>query len=71
MSGDMPGFGWLWCLLLVAAVVVIGVVVPTAVFLLLGGDPNWSADVIVAGVLIAWTAFIAILRLGRQRALWK
>jgi hypothetical protein len=68
--GDTPRIGWLWGLLLVVAVVVLCVVVPAAVLLLLGGDPIWSVAVMVAGVHIAWTAIIAILRLGRRRAWW-
>ncbi len=68
ISGDTPRIGWWWGLLLVAAVVEIGVVVPPAVLLLLGGDPAWSTAVMVAGILIAWTALIVILRLGRRRA---
>lgn len=71
ISGDTPCIGWLWGLLLVAAVVVIGVVVQAAVLSLRGGDPTWSAAVLVTGTVIAWTAFIAILRLGRRRARWR
>jgi hypothetical protein len=70
ISGDTPRLGWLGGLMLAAAVVVIGVVVPAAVLLLLGGDPTWSVAVLVAGLLIAWKEFIAILRLGRRRAWW-
>lgn len=62
---DTPGIGWLCGLGLVAAVVVIGVVVPAAVLLFLGGNPIWSVAVMAGGVLIAWTVFIVILRLGR------
>ena len=58
ISGDAPRICWLWGLLLVA------------VLLLLGGARIWSAAVMGAGVLIAWTAFSAILRLGRRRAWW-
>jgi len=69
-SGDTPRIGWVWGLLLVAAVMVIGGLVPLAVLSLLGGDPLWSVAVMITGLLLAWTAFIAIIRLGRRRAWW-
>ena len=71
--GGTPRIGWLWgflLVLLVAAVVVLGVAVPTGVALLLGANAAWSAAVMVAGFLIAGTAFVAILRLGRRHA-WR
>jgi hypothetical protein len=70
ISGDRPRIGWSWGLLLMTAVVGVGVVVSTAVLLLLGGYPTWPAAVMAAGFLIAWTAFIAVLRLGQRRA-WR
>ena len=70
ISAETPRIGWLWGLLLMTAVVVAGVVVSTAVLLLLGGYPTWVAPVMAAGFLIAWTAFIAIFWLGRRRA-WR
>jgi hypothetical protein len=68
---EAPHIGWWWGMLLVAAVVMIAFVVPAAVMFLLGGDSTWSAAVIVAGAVIAWTTFIAILRPGWRRAWWR
>lgn len=61
ISGGTSRIDWLWGLVLVAAVVVL---------LPQGNDPTWSVALIVAGALIAWMAFIAIVRLGRRGA-WR
>ncbi len=71
ISGDTPRLGWWGGLVLAAAVVGIGVVVPAAVLLHWGCDPTWFTAILVAGVVIAWKEFIAILRLGRRRAWWR
>jgi hypothetical protein len=63
--------GWRWGLLGVTMVVLVGVVVPAAALFLLGGDPGWASGLMAAGVLAAWMALLAVLRLGQRRAWWR
>jgi len=58
---------WFWGILLVAAVVVAGLVLPAAARLLLAADPRWAVPVMVTGFTITWSAFIAAFRFGKQR----
>jgi hypothetical protein len=70
-TAGTPRISWFWGILLLLAVVQIGVVLPAAALYLLGDDPRWVPGVMIGGLLIAWTGFIAVLRVGRRRTWWK